>query len=238
MNTKIKVAAMADLHFQENSLGLLKTAFEDISKKADILLICGDLTEDGLVQEAKVLSEELASCKIPVLAVLGNHDYTHNLQEEIKNVLSPQIHFLENQPYVFKGIGFAGTKGFAGGFDSHLVTPYGEKILKDFVFESISEVMKLEKSLTKLDTKQKVVILHYVPIRQMLEGESLEVYSLLGTSRLSEPINSFNVSAVFHGHSHHGQTTGKTIKGIPVYNASFPLLSKLNPHQPYVIVEI
>lgn len=230
---------MGDLHIQEDSGESFRQIFKEVSKKADILLLCGDLTHTGLPKEAEVLSEQLSFCKIPIIGVLGNHDYTNNQHEEIKKILSAQHMFvLGNEPYIFKQVGFAGVKGFAGGFDNHLTAPFGEQILKQFVYEAISEAIKLEEALAKLETEKKVVVLHYSPIRQTVVGESLEIYPMLGTSRLIEPIENYNVSAVFHGHAHHGTPQGKTTGGIPVYNVAFPLLSKIQPHQPYMLIEV
>lgn len=236
---KIRIAAMADLHTEENSLGKFREIFKEVSKKADILLLCGDLTHEGLLKEAEVLAEELSFCKIPVLGVLGNHDHTNSQEAPIIKILSEQhLFILENQNYIYRKIGFAGVKGFCGGFDKHLTAPFGERILKEFVMEAVNETMQLEEALMKLETEKKIVILHYSPIRETVVGESLEIYPMLGTSRLTEPIDNFNVTAVFHGHSHHGTAQGKTSKGIPVYNVAFPLLSKISPHKPYIIVEI
>lgn len=237
--TKIRLAAMADLHTQQENLGAFRKVFEEVSRKADILLLCGDLTSEGLTEEAKTLAEELRSCKVPVVGVLGNHDYERNQHEEIKKILSVEhVFILDSQPYVYQGIGFAGVKGFCGGFDKHLTHPFGEHVLKQFVYEAVNEAIKLEEALTKLETEKKIVLLHYSPIRQTVEGESLEVYPLLGTSRLLEPVENFGVSAVFHGHAHHGSPKGETPRGIPVYNVSYPLLSKIQPHQPYTVIEI
>lgn len=235
---KTRIAAMADLHTTQDSQGIFRSIFVDISRKADILLIAGDLTQDGLLEEAEILSEELSFCKIPVVGVLGNHDFSTNQQEEIKKILYQKMHILDNRPYIFKGIGIVGAKGFGGGFDKHLTEPYGEQILKQFVFEAINEAIKLEEALTKLETEKKIVILHYSPIRQTVVGESLEIYPMLGTNRLVQPIDDFGVTAVFHGHAHHGSPEGKTQKGIPVYNVSFPLLLKIQPQKPYKIIDI
>lgn len=236
---KMCIAAMGDLHIQENDSKPFRKIFEEISKKADILLLCGDLTRTGLPEEAQILAEELNFCKIPVAGVLGNHDYTNNRQEEIRKILfATGMFVLGNEPYIYKEVGFAGVKGFCGGFDKHLTAPFGERILKEFVMEAVNETMQLEEALMKLETEKKIVILHYSPIRETVVGESLEIYPMLGTSRLTEPIDNLNVTAVFHGHSHHGTAQGKTSKGIPVYNVAFPLLKKINAMKPYLIVEI
>lgn len=235
---RMKIAAMADLHMQQSVLGNFQAIFENISKDADILLLCGDLTEHGFEKEAFMLAEELNSCKIPIIGVLGNHDYANSEQEKIIKSLSKKMHVLGDQPFVYQGIGFAGVKGFGGGFDNHMVTPFGEDIIKQFVFESVNEALKLEEMLTKLEAEKKIVVLHYSPICQTVEGEPLEIYPFLGSSRLAEPIENFNVTATFHGHAHHGTLTGKTTKGIPVYNASLPVVLKNTPHKSYLIVEI
>lgn len=236
---RIRIAAMADLHTQEKDLGKFRQIFTEISKKADILLICGDLTNEGLVKEAEILAEELSFCKIPTIGILGNHDFENNRPEEIKKILSAEHMFiLGNQPYIYKGVGFAGVKGFCGGFDNHIVDPFGEKVLKQFVYEAINEAIKLEESLTKLETEKKIVLLHFAPICQTITGEPPEIYPFLGTSRLLEPIENFKVSAVFHGHAHHGSPFGQTPRGIPVYNVSFPMLSKIQPREPFTTIEV
>lgn len=236
--TKLKIAAMADLHMQQSVFGSFKLPFEEISNNADILLLGGDLTEHGLEAEANMLAEELNYCTIPTAGVLGNHDYTNGEQEKIVKILSSKINILSKQSFVYQKIGFAGVKGFGGGFDNHMVTPFGEDIVKKFVFEAVNEALKLEEDLTKLETEKKIVVLHYSPICQTVEGEPLEIYPFLGSSRLVEPIENYNVTAVFHGHAHHGSMVGKTTKGIPVYNASMSVMLKNKPHRPYMIVEI
>lgn len=235
----MKIAAIGDIHIRKNSKGVFKDLFSKISDEADILVLCGDLTDLGLEEEAEVLINELAYCKIPVVGVLGNHDFENDKQEEIKKILSPQyMIMLGDEPFEIKGIGFSGVKGFCGGFDKHVMGSFGEKSLKQFVLESVNEALRLENTLTRLSTNKKIVVLHYSPIRATAKGEPLEIYPLLGSSRLEETIDRFDISAVFHGHVNHGQLFGKTAKGIPVYNATYPLLKKLKPQKPYVLVEI
>lgn len=234
----IKIAAMADLH-TTTSTGVYQKLFSEISKKADILLLCGDLTDNGLIEEAESLKGDLKLCTIPILAVLGNHDFDQNNQEKIKFTLSSEMMTILDGDYkVIKGIGFAGTKGFAGGFDDHMVGAFGEQILKLFVQEAINETLKLEKALGRLETEKKIVLLHYSPIKQTVIGENPEVLPLLGTSRLEDSIDHFKVSAAFHGHAHHGTHEGKTVKGIPVYNVSYMLMKAANVETPFALIEI
>ncbi|MBI2074941.1 MAG: metallophosphoesterase [Candidatus Levybacteria bacterium] len=236
---KTRIAAIGDIHMNKEVAGTFRKLFDEISQKAQVLVISGDLTAHGHEEEAKILARELSYCKIPVVGVLGNHDYENGRQEEIRKILSATGMFiLEEEPHVINKIGFVGTKGFGGGFDNHMLGMFGEKAIKQFVQESISETLKLENALLKLTTEKKIVVLHYSPIRQTVEGEAREIYPFLGSSRLVEPIDNFNVTAVFHGHAHSGTLEGKTLKGIPVYNVALPLRKRLNKKQPYVLIEV
>jgi Icc-related predicted phosphoesterase len=235
----VRVAALADLHVKEHSQGELIPVFNEISEKADVMILCGDLTDEGLVEEAEVLINELQSCTIPIGAVLGNHDFASDNALEIRKMLiQAGVKMLDEEPFDIKGVGFAGVKGFGGGFDNHILGPFGEKAIKDFVFEAVNESLRLEEMLSKLQSDKKVVALHYSPIPQTVEGEPKEIYPFLGCSRLVEPVNRFSVTAVFHGHAHYGSPEGMTDHKIPVYNVSIPVLQKTGTKKPYRIVEI
>jgi Icc-related predicted phosphoesterase len=237
----IRLAAIADVHCGRTSQGALQSLFSQINESADILLLCGDLTNYGLPEEAQVLARELtAAVKIPVLAVLGNHDYESGKQNEVQQILfDAGINVLDGTPYEILGIGFAGVKGFAGGFGERALQPWGEEIVKRFVHETVSEALKLESALAKLRTSQRVVLLHYSSIRATVEGEPYETFPFLGSSRLEEPLNRYSVTAVFHGHAHQGSLEGRTMGGIPVYNVSMPLLRQAFPERPpFRFVEI
>ncbi len=236
---KLRVAAVGDLHVHEVSQGLFKEMFAEISEKADVLLICGDFTNLGLLSEAENLAKDLSACTIPILAVLGNHDHQSGQVEEIKKILSgSNVTFLEDETYTINGVGFAGVKGFGGGFDSHIVGSFGEAATKAFVSEGVNEALRLENALHQLQTEKKVVALHYSPISATVQGEAPEIFAFLGCSRLAETIDRFDVSVVFHGHSHNGQSFGKTLKGIPVYNCAIDVLRKQDPTQNFCIVEV
>lgn len=230
----IRIAAVADLHCAKTSAGVYRPLFEQAAKAADVLLLCGDLTDYGLPEEAEVLAADLkAALQIPVIAVLGNHDYESGRQEEIAAVLSEAgVVLLNGGTCEFHGIGFAGTKGFAGGFGRGSLGYWGEPAIKAFVQEALNEALKLETAVAHLSTEQRIAILHYAPIRETLEGESPEILPYLGSSRLEEPLGRFPVTAVFHGHAHAGKPEGQTATGTPVYNVSLPVLRQHYPDQP------
>ena len=236
----LRVAALGDLHVHQTSTENLQALFDRISQNADVLALCGDLTNLGMPQEAERLVNDLRSCRIPVVAVLGNHDYQSGRAEELKQILraGKVVVLEETETFEMKGVGFAGAKGFCGGFDKHMLAPFGEDPIKHFVNEAVSESLKLEVALNSLRTLKTVVVLHYAPIPGTVAGEPLEIYPFLGSSRLAETIDHFDVNVVFHGHAHHGSYEGKTVKGIPVYNCCKQLMQRVNPDQPYALVEV
>jgi Icc-related predicted phosphoesterase len=238
--THLRIAAMGDLHVSKNAQGVFQPLFTQISQAADVLLLCGDFTDYGLPDEARVLVRELAAVKIPVIAVLGNHDYEGGKAHEIRQILvDAGVAVLDGEATEVQGVGFAGVKGFAGGFGRGALGPWGEQAIKAFVQEAIDEALKLETALARLRTQKRVALLHYSPIRGTVEGEPPEIFAYLGSSRLEEPINRYRVSAVFHGHAHRGTPEGRTSTGVPVHNVSMPLLTRVNPHRPpFLIVEV
>lgn len=235
----VRVAAVGDVHCTKTSQGVLQPLFQQINDSADILLLCGDLTDFGLPEEAQVLAKELtASLKIPVVAVLGNHDFESGQAQEVQRILCDAgVKMLDGDGCEVHGIGFAGVKGFAGGFGQRALEPWGEESIKHFVHEVIDEALKLEKAISRLQTAQRIVVLHYSPIRATVEGESLEIFPFLGSSRLEEPLNRYPVTAIFHGHAHHGSPEGRTQRDVPVYNVALPLLRRVFPDQPPFRVE-
>jgi len=237
----VRVAALGDLHYpkipQETLQGLLTQATE----QADVLLLCGDLTDYGRPEEAQQLAQAcVAYAKIPILAVLGNHDYQSDKHEEVWKILCDAgVIMLAGDACEIHGIGFAGVKGFAGGFGQWALQSWGEATTKNFVREAVDEALALESALAKLRTPQRIAVLHYSPIRDTVVGEPPELLAFLGSSRLEEPLNRYAVTAVFHGHAHHGSPEGRTTGGIPVYNVAVPLLHKAFPDRlPFRLVEI
>jgi Icc-related predicted phosphoesterase len=236
----VRVAAVGDVHCKKTSQGELQPLFQQIGDSADVLLLCGDLTDFGLPEEAQVLAKELTtSLKIPVVAVFGNHDFESGQVQEVQGILSEAgVKVLDGDSYEVHGIGFAGVKGFAGGFGERALAPWGEESIKRFVHEAIDEALKLERAISRLQTAQRLVVLHYSPIQATVEGEPPEIFPFLGSSRLEEPLNRHPVTAIFHGHAHHGSPEGRTQRDAPVYNVALPLLRRVFPDQPPFRVEV
>lgn len=237
----LRIAAIGDIHVSKTSQGAFHQLFAQISHTADVLLICGDFTDYGLPEEARVLARELtSSVNVPVIAVLGNHDYESGHEAVIREILiDAGVSVLDGEATEVQGVGFAGVKGFAGGFGRGALGPWGERAIKQFVQEAIDEALKLEAALARLRTTRRVAVMHYSPVRATVEGEPAEIFPYLGSSRLEEPINRYRCSAVFHGHAHRGTAEGRTSAGVPVYNVAMPLMARLNPDRPpYLVVEL
>lgn len=237
----VRVAAIGDLHCTKTSQGAFQPLFSQITQSADVLLLCGDLCDYGLPDEAHILAKELtAAVTIPIVAVLGNHDYEAGQPNQVEQILCDVgVHVLNGNSYEIHGIGFAGVKGFAGGFADRALQPWGEEAIKQFVHQAVDEALKLESALAGLRTPQRIALLHYSPIRTTVEGESPELFPFLGSSRLEEPLNRYPVTVVFHGHAHYGSLEGHTRSGVPVYNVALPLLRRLFTEQPpFRLVEV
>jgi Icc-related predicted phosphoesterase len=236
----VRIAAVSDIHYGRNSQGSLQPLFADITANADVLVLAGDLTDFGLAEEARVLARDIASSlRIPAVAVLGNHDLEAGEEKQIVEILSDAgVRVLDGETYEVHGIGFAGIRGFCGGFGRGALGSWGEPVIKAFVHEAVNEALKLEAALSRLKTEHRVAIIHYAPIRDTVEGEPLEIYPFLGSSRLEEPLSRFDVTAVFHGHAHRGVLEGMA-GHIPVYNVCLPLLKATYPdRQPYKVLEL
>jgi len=229
----LRVAAVGDVHCSKSSQGTLQPLFARAAERADVLVLCGDLTDYGLADEARVLARELSGIKMPVLGVLGNHDFESGHAEEVCAILGEAgVRVLDGEGVEIQGVGFAGVKGFAGGFGSRALQSWGEPVLKSFVREAVEEALKLEAALARLRTAQRVAVLHYSPIRATVENEPDEIMPFLGSSRLEEPINRYGAALVVHGHAHHGAPEGRTSTGVPVFNVALPVLKALFADQP------
>ncbi|HZU83121.1 MAG TPA: metallophosphoesterase [Polyangiaceae bacterium] len=236
----IRVAAVGDLHCRKTSAGQVASWLSPVNDLADVLLLCGDLVDHGLEEEARVLARELTVVRVPMIGVLGNHDYQAGTAEAVSRVLGDVgVQILDGDAVEVLGVSFAGAKGFLGGYGRATLGPWGEPAIKHFVQEAIDESLKLEAALGRLRTARRVAFMHYSPIRETCIGESPEIYAYLGCGRLEEPLHSYPVDVVFHGHAHHGTPEGKTANGIPVYNVALPLLrSTLAGRPPIRIVDL
>jgi Icc-related predicted phosphoesterase len=235
----ILVAAIGDLHVRETTDRRYRDLFAEISDQADVLVLAGDLTDFGKTSEAELLAEDLRGCTIPAVGVLGNHDYECGQPEKVVEILGQAgVTLLDQQAVEIEGVGFAGVKGFIGGFGRAELDPFGEAAIKTFVEESAGEARKLEHQLRTLRTERVMAILHYAPIPETIEGEPLEIFPFLGSSRLAQAVDRFdNVKAVVHGHAHRGRYSGTTPGGVPVYNvAQFVVQAELG--RPYALLEI
>ena len=240
---KTRIAAVADIHVRESDKGRWVDYFKEVSQKADVLVIAGDLTDTGDEQEAQVLAEELKSCTIPVIGVLGNHDYEKGRHKLIRQIVQNQnVHILNGEAIVVAGVGFAGIKGFGGGFDNYMLSMFGEGAMKAFVQEAVEEALHLDRALARLDADhpqiKKVAVLHYSPIKETVVGEPEPIFPFLGCSRLAEPLSRRHVEAAFHGHAHVGTLEGQTSNGVKVFNVAKPILLKAGYSIPYYLLEV
>lgn len=242
-NKITRIAAVADIHVRGNDKGKWTDYFREVSSKADVLLICGDLTDTGDEDEAEILANELRACTIPVVCVLGNHDYEKSRQKLIRQAIqSHQVHVLDGEAVTIGNVGFAGIKGFGGGFDNNMLTMFGEQAMKNFVQEAVDEALHLERALSKLEADPlvhyKIALIHYAPIRATVVGEPEPIFPFMGSSRLVEPMIRKGVKACFHGHAHAGTLEGDINGTIKVFNVAKPILVRAGYECPYYLYEL
>jgi len=235
----MRIAATADLHFTPQSYTKLKDQFERVRDEADVLVLAGDLTNFGQPDEMEPLLNVLVRLRLPTVVVLGNHDYESGKEEELRRMISAAgVKVLDGSAYERDGVGFAGTKGFVGGFGRGILTAFGEREIKEFVRASIDEAMKLERAMSQLRTEKRVVVLHYSPIAETVQGESPEIFPFMGTSRLAEVVDRHGANFVVHGHAHHGRPEGKTTGGVAVYNVAISLLQAQESSPVYRVFDV
>jgi Icc-related predicted phosphoesterase len=235
----MRIAATADLHYAAQRSTTLKEQLAPVRDEADVLVVAGDLTNFGQPAEMEPLVNVLVRLRIPIVVVLGNHDYESGREAELMHMMSSEgIKVLDGTGYERDGVGFAGTKGFVGGFGRGVLTAFGESEIKTFVKASIDEALKLERAMSQLRTPKRVVVLHYAPVAATVQGEAPEIFPYMGTSRLAEVVDRHGADLVLHGHAHHGALNGKTTGGIPVHNVAITLLQAQQPSAAYKIFEI
>ncbi|HWV39479.1 MAG TPA: metallophosphoesterase [Vulgatibacter sp.] len=239
---EIRLAAVGDLHCRTGGHGHFRKLVDDTNAaEVDALVLCGDLTDHGQPDEAKALLDELSRVRAPIVGVLGNHDLEAGKGEEVCAILHEGgIHVLDGDHWEPKGraVGFAGTKGFAGGFGRASLQGFGEEVIKALVYETVREALKLESALLRVDAPVKVAITHYAPVRDTCLGENPEIMPFLGSSRLADSIDLQGAAVILHGHAHYGSEEGRTLTGIPVYNVASPVLRKADPTRRMRIVAL
>ncbi|HLB10114.1 MAG TPA: metallophosphoesterase [Gemmatimonadaceae bacterium] len=236
----VRIAAVGDFHCGQDDVGLYRELFARVNDEADVLVLTGDLTRWGALADYKVVVGELTDVTVPIVAVLGNHDYESGQVEEGSRMLRARgVHLLCGDTFELNPtVGFAGVKGFMGGFGRGMLTPFGEPETKAFVKATLSEVHSLELALRRLSTPVRVAVLHYAPIAATIAGEPDAIQSYLGTDRLAEPLDRYSAAVAFHGHAHSGTLRGATLGGVPVFNVSLPLLRKERPGAMYYVYDV
>lgn len=235
----MRIAAVADLHYSPPNYDRIRAQMSRVRDEADVLVIAGDLTNYGRIPEMESLLSVLVRLRIPIVAILGNHDFESGHQEELMKLMSAEgIMILDGSGYERDGVGFAGTKGFLGGFGRGMLTAFGEPEVKRFVQVSIDEALKLELAMSQLRTERRVVVVHYSPIAETAKGEPMEIYPYLGNSRLAEVVDRQGADLVLHGHAHHGSPDGKTTAGIPVHNVALSILQSTGVTTPYRLFDV
>lgn len=235
----MKVAAAADVHARAGDEERIREMFADVRHRAEALVLAGDITDHGRLVEAEALLKGLHDVGVPVLAVLGNHDHEAGSPDELLRILrSGGIACLDRGSHVIGDVGFAGAKGFGGGFGARLVRGFGEDATKAFVAESVIEAEALRNALRSLRTPRKLAVLHYAPVAETVAGEPLEIHAFLGTTRLAEALDEGGANVAVHGHAHHGALSGRTQGGVPVWNVSLPVLRASGVKEPFLVVEV
>jgi uncharacterized protein len=235
----MRIAATADLHYSPQSYDHIREPLAHVRDEADVLVIAGDLTNYGKPEEMRSLLNALVRLRLPIVAVLGNHDYESSCEQELMKMMTDEgIKVLDGSSYERDGVGFAGAKGFIGGFGRGVLTAFGEKEIKAFVQASLDETLKLERALSMIRTEKIVIVTHYAPISETVLGEPQEIWPYLGSSRLAEVIDRHGAKLALHGHAHHGKPDGKTSGGVPVHNVALSLLMQHNSGKPYKVFDV
>jgi len=235
----MRIAATADLHFTASRQSALLDQFSRVRDEADVLVLAGDLTNYGQPDEMALLLNVVVRSRVPTIAVLGNHERTTGKQAELMAMMAAAgVKVLDGTAYEREGVGFAGTKGFVGGFGRGVLTAFGEPEIKEFVKASIDEALKLERAMSQLRSRRRVVVLHYSPVVGTVIGETPEIFPFLGTSRLAEVVDRHGADLVLHGHAHNGRLEAKTAGGVPVQNVAITLLQAQQPSAVYRVFDI
>jgi Icc-related predicted phosphoesterase len=235
----MRVAAVGDLHGGRASTRAQVARLHEVGQEADLLLLAGDVTDHGQPEQSVQLAEELARVTVPIVAVLGNHDFEHGRPFAVADALEQVgVRVLDGTSATFSSVGVAGVKGFGGGFDPRQLGAFGEPLMKNFVAEIEQEADKLAHALAKLQTRHKIALLHYAPIAGTLEGEPREIFPFLGSSKLAKAADRNGATMIVHGHAHAGVFAGATAGGVPVYNVAASVLRRMEPPRAYAVFDL
>ncbi|MBY8873327.1 metallophosphoesterase [Micromonospora sp. PLK6-60] len=227
----IRIAAVGDVHVDQDVVGRFRPALEELPDCADVLLLAGDLTRHGTESEARCVAQEFGDLGVPVITVLGNHDHQCDQVPQVVKVLQDAgITVLEGDGIVLEcpggRLGVAGAKGFGGGFAGRCASDFGEPEMKAFVRTTNESAETLGKALRGLDCDLLVALTHYSPVPDTLAGEPLEIYPFLGSYQLGQAIDSAPTALALHGHAHHGTERGTTPGGVRVRNVAHPVIKQ------------
>jgi Icc-related predicted phosphoesterase len=235
----MKVAAVADIHLKAEDHEKNVRQFSQVNELADALVIAGDFTNHGMPDEMRACLAVLESVHVPIIAVLGNHDHESGNQDELAGMLRlAGVHLLDGQCHEVAGVGFAGTKGFCGGFAPYELMPFGENGIKTFVEIAEREAIKLDYGLAQLHTPIKVAITHYAPIRETVVGEPEPIFPFLGSSRLQRALDKHQPALALHGHAHKGTFAGESTTGTRIYNVALHLLRQRGEQHPFTVFNL
>jgi Icc-related predicted phosphoesterase len=246
-NGHVRVAAVGDVHIDADVLGRYRPALEQLGDKADVLLLAGDLTRHGTVEEALCVASEFGGLPVPVIAVLGNHDYHSDQADDVVKVLiDAGVTVLECSSTVLEvrgvRLGVAGAKGFGGGYAGRCATEFGEPETKAFIRHTREISERLTVALQETECDVLVALTHYSPVPDTLLGEPLEIYPFLGSYLLGHAVDSAPTTLAVHGHAHAGTERGTTPGGVKVRNVAHPVIKQaynvyeLTPHHTRVTV--
>jgi Icc-related predicted phosphoesterase len=235
----MKVAAVADIHLKAEDHERNVSQFSRVNEMADVLVIAGDLTNHGMPDEMRACLAVLESVRVPIIAVLGNHDHESGHQDELAGMLRlAGVHLLDGQCHEVNGVGFAGTKGFCGGFAPYELMPFGENGIKTFVEIAEREAIKLDYGLAQLHTPIKIAITHYAPIKETVVGEPEPIFPFLGSSRLQRALDKHQPVLALHGHAHKGTFSAESTTGTRIYNVALHLLRQRGEQHPFTVFNL
>jgi Icc-related predicted phosphoesterase len=235
----MRLAAVADIHLAAENHERDVRQFSPVNDLADVLVIAGDFTNHGMPEEMRAVLGLVEQIRIPIIAVLGNHDHESGHQDELAGMLRlAGVYLLDGQCHEIDGVGFAGTKGFCGGFAPYELMPFGEQGIKTFVEVAEREAIKLDYALAQTQAQKKVAITHYAPIKETIVGEPEPIFPFLGSSRLERALETHRPVLALHGHAHKGTFSAETRSGIRVCNVALPLLRLREEEHPFAIFNL